>query len=319
MTKVDILNTMTRALNKGLFKVKKHSPEILVVAGVVGGVTSAIMACKATTKVSEILDKTKEDINGVHEVLESPELQAKYVEKYGEEYTEEASKKDLAIIYAQTGLKFVKLYGPSVLLGAASIACVLGSNSIMRKRNAGLAAAYAAVDLGFKDYRNRVVERFGKELDKELRYNIKTTEVEETIVQDNGKEKKVKRTVEVVDPNLRHSDYTRCFDETCENWTRDAEDNYFFLRSVQNWANERLKARGHLYLNEVFDMLGMQRTRAGQIVGWIDDPTNPNSDGFVDFGIYDLEDPEKRRFVNKLEKSIWLDFNVDGPILELMK
>lgn len=318
MTKVELMNGITRTFNKVGFKLKKHSPEILVVAGVVGGVTSAVMACRATTKVSAILEDTKKDIEGIHSVLEDPELGQRYKDEYGEEYTEEASKKDLAIVYAQTGLKFVKLYGPSVVLGAASIACILGSNSIMRKRNAGLAAAYAAVDLGFKDYRNRVVERFGKELDRELRYNIQTKEVEETVTNEDGTETVVKRTVEVVDPNLRFNEYTRCFDETNTNWTKSAEDNLYFLLQVQNWANERLKARGHLYLNEVFDALGMDRTKAGQIVGWVYDPRNPNSDGFVDFGIWDLKDPEKRAFVNKLERSIWLDFNVDGNILELM-
>ena len=318
MTKVELMNSVTRTIHKVGFKFKKHSPEILVVAGVVGGVASAVMACKATTKVSAILDDTKQDIEGIHRVLDDPELGKKYVEKYGEEYTEEASKKDLAIVYAQTGLKFVKLYGPSVALGAASIACILGSNSIMRKRNAGLAAAYAAVDLGFKDYRNRVVERFGKELDRELRYNIQAKEVEETVTNEDGTETTVKRTVQVVDPNLRFNEYTRCFDETCENWTKNAEDNLYFLLQVQNWANEKLKAKGHLYLNEVLDMLGMERTKAGQIVGWVYDPRNPNSDGFVDFGIHDLKDPDKRRFVNGLERSIWIDFNVDGNILELM-
>ena len=312
MNKTELMNNVTRKFNRFGLKLQKHSPEILVVAGVVGVVTSAVMACKATTKVNDILEEAKDQIDKVHRVREDETIS-------DEKYSEEDSKKDLAIIYIQTGMKLVKLYGPAIMLGTLSIASILASNNILRKRNVALAAAYTAVDGSFKEYRQNVVDRFGEELDKELRYNIKTTEVEETIVQDNGKEKKVKRTVEVVDPNLRHSEYTRCFDETCENWTRDAEDNYFFLRSVQNWANERLKARGHLYLNEVFDMLGMQRTRAGQIVGWVDDPTNPNSDGFVDFGMYDLEDPEKRRFVNKLEKSIWLDFNVDGPILELMK
>lgn len=318
MTKVELFNGVSRAAHKVGFAFKKHSPEILLVTGLIGGVASAVLACKATTKVSAILEDTKNDIDGIHRVLEDPELGKKYEEEYGEEYTEEASKKDLAIIYAQTGLEFVKLYGPSVILGAASIACILASNNIMRKRNAGLAAAYAAVDIGFKDYRKRVVERFGKELDRELRYNIKAREVEEIVANEDGSETVVKRTIETVDPNLRYNEYTRCFDETCTNWTKSAEDNMFFLLQVQNYANEKLKARGHLYLNEVLDMLGMDRTRAGQFVGWVYDPKNPDSDGFVDFGIFDLDDPTKRHFVNKLERSIWLDFNVDGNILDLM-
>jgi hypothetical protein len=318
MTKVELMNSVSRTFHKVGFALKKHSPEILVVAGVVGGVTSAVMACKATTKVSAILEDTKKDIEGIHSVLEDPELGDRYKKEYGEEYTEEASKKDLAIVYAQTGLKFVKLYGPSVVLGAASIACILGSNSIMRKRNAGLAAAYAAVDLGFKDYRNRVVERFGKDLDRELRYNLQAKEVEETVTNEDGTETTVKRTIQVVDPNLRHCEYTRCFDETCENYQPNADDNLFFLLQVQNWANEKLKAKGHLYLNEVLEMLGMQKTRSGQIVGWVYDENNPDCDCFIDFHIFDIHNPDKRAFVNGYEKSIWLDFNVDGVVYDLL-
>lgn len=307
MTINQLTTNATRAMHKVGFQLKKHSPEILVVTGVVGTVVSAVMACKATTKVSTILDKTKSNVDTIHECVNNPEL--------AEEYTEEDSKKDLVIVYAQTGMELAKLYGPSVVLGAASITSILVGHNILRKRNLALAAAYQVVDTGFKQYRSRVVERFGEQLDKELKYDIKAKEVEETVVDKKGKEKTVTKTVEVADPIAAQSPYTICFDETCTGWQRDAEANKFFLLRQQDYANEKLKSRGYLFLNEVYDMVGARRTRAGQAVGWVYDENNPIGDNYVDFGIFDIRNADNRNFVNGLEKSIWLSFNVDGDIL----
>ena len=180
----------TSAVNTATIKVKKHSPEILIVAGVVGTVASAVMACKATTKLSTVLEEHKKDVNAVHECSENEEIKA--------DYSQEDAKKDLTIIYAQTGVKLVKLYAPAIALGALSITSIVASNNILRKRNVALAAAYATVDKSFKEYRNRVVERFGEQVDKELKYDIKAKKFEETVKDpETGKEKKVKSTVNV--------------------------------------------------------------------------------------------------------------------------
>ena len=311
--KTDIMANMSRSIHKVGFKLKKYSPEILVVTGVVGIVASTVMACKATTKVQDIIDETKETIDTIHDCVEKGLHTSD-----GEEYTQEVANKDLAIVYAQTGWKFVKLYGPSVALGVASIGCMVGSNHILRKRNIALAAAFKAVDTSFKEYRERLVDRFGKELDRELRFGIKAKEIEETVVDENGKEKTVKKTVEVVDPNSAHSIYSVVFCEGNDGWTRNAELNKVFLIQQQNWANERLKSQGHLFLNEVYDMLGVKRTKAGAQVGWVYDEKNQNGDNYVDFGIFDIYSPKARDFVNGLEKVIVLDFNVDGCILDMI-
>ena len=317
MNKTEIISKVTRTFNRASLEVKKHSPEILVAAGVVGVVTSAVMACKATTKVDAIMAKAKERVDGVHDTLNEPEMKQAYFDEYQEEYTEEQSKKDLAVVYAQTGIEFIKLYGPAVLLGAVSLAAIVKSHDILRKRNIAVAAAYATVDRGFKEYRSRVVERFGKELDRELRYNIKQKEVEEIVINEDGTEQTVKNTVSVVDPNTR-SEFTKCFDETCAGWMRDSEKNYYFLKQQQTYANQLLKEQGYLFLNDVYKMLGFQPTTAGQVVGWIYDDKDPIGDNFVDFDIFDLHDEQKRAFVNGYEKSIWLDFNVDGVIYDLL-
>lgn len=307
MKNTELMNKMTRSFGRACLKFKKHSPEILVVTGIVGGVTSAVMACRATLKVNPILEEAKENLEAIKEYSERPEFE--------EKYTEQDKTKAVGMVYLKTGLELGKLYGPSIAMGAASIGCVLASNNIIRKRNIALAAAYTTIENGFKEYRGRVVDRFGKELDRELLYNIKTKEIEETVVDEEGNETTVTKTVDVADPN-EHSVYARFFDDGCKGWEKDSEMNLFFLKQTQNWANERLKSKGHLFLNDVYEMLGIPKTSAGQIVGWIYDEKHPIGDNFVDFGIYDLYNERKRAFVNGYERTILLDFNVDGDILK---
>ena len=305
---------MSKVLGKTGFKLRKHSPEILAVTGVVGIVTSAVMACKATTKASAILDETKEQLDAIHKCSEDQEM----IESG--KYTEEDKKKDLTITYVQTGVKLAKLYGPSVVLGALSIGCMLTSNNILRKRNVALAAAYTTLDTSFKKYRGRVVEKFGDAVDKELKYGIQKKKID-TIETDpeTGKEKKVKKTVDVVEGVDGCSEYARFFDDGCTGWEKDSEMNLMFLRAQQQYANDLLISRGYLFLNEVYNMLGIQITKAGQVVGWVYDPENPNFQNYVDFGIYDINKPKNRDFVNGYERTVLLDFNVDGNIWDLMR
>ena len=312
--KTEMITKASRLLNKACLQIKKHSPEILMVTGVVGTVASTVLACKATRKIDGILDQTKKDVNTIHAAMEVGYANDK-------EYTQEDGKKDLTITYAQTGVKIVKLYAPAVVLGTFSIASIVSGHRILKKRNLALAAAYAVVDKGFKDYRSRVVERFGEQLDKELRYNIKAKELEEVVVDENGNQAIEKKTVYTIDGNPLEniSEYAKFFDEwNSAEHNKDPEYNLMFLRRQQDYANELLKSRGHLFLNEVYDMLGIQRTQAGQVVGWIYDEKNPNGDNYVDFGIYNLDDERKRAFVNGLERNILLDFNVDGPIYNMI-
>lgn len=316
MKKLAFTNDLSRTFHNVGFKIKKHSPEILIVAGVVGTVTSAVMACKATLKVNDILEDSKKTIDMIHKGTEEGHIE-------GHEYTKEDGKKDLTIAYVQTGVKLAKIYAPSVALGALSIFAMVKSNDILRKRNVALAAAYTAIDKGFKDYRGRVIERFGKDLDRELRYNIKAKEIEERVVDEDGNEKIVKTTVDTIDEGP--SDYARFFDEYCTGWTKDPEYNLMFLKTQQAYANDVLRTKGRVFLNEVYAMLGMEQTKAGQIVGWVYDKNNPETDDYIDFGIYkqwigreDLNE-QRRLFVNGKERSILLDFNVDGNVWEHMK
>ncbi len=308
--RTEFIAKASRLVGKAGLQLKKHSPEILMAAGVVGTVASTVLACKATRKVDAILEEKNKTIDAIHTCLEEGNV----------DYTEEDSKKDLTITYAQTGVKLVKLYAPAVALGALSITSIVAGHHILKKRNVALAAAYAVVDKGFKDYRGRVIERFGEELDKELRYNIKAKEIEEVVKNEDGTESIEKKVVNSIENGsiVGQSEYARFFDELCPDWQKDPEYNLMFLRRQQDYANEILKSKGHLFLNDVYVMLGIPKSQAGQVVGWIYDEKNPNGDNYVDFGIYDVKNEDKRAFVNGYERSILLDFNVDGVIYDLI-
>lgn len=302
--KTEIMKSVNGVASKAVMKLKKHSPEILVVAGIAGTVVSAVLACKATTKVAEILDETKGTLDTIHEGMETGAIN-------GQEYTNEDGKKDTVVVYAQTGVKLAKLYGPAIILGTLSITSILASNNILRKRNVALGAAYAAIDKSFKEYRGRVIERFGEQVDTELKYGIKAKKFEEIEVDpETGKEKKVKKTVMVADPNLQ-SDYAVYFDSKSRNYETNPDYNRMFLKAQQAFANDKLQTRGHLFLNEVLDDLDLPRTPAGQIVGW----TKDGPDGYVNFRIVEVE---REIEDGRHEPALLLDFNVEGNIWEKM-
>lgn len=301
----EIMNKASGALNKIGFGLKKRSPEILVAVGVVGTVVSAVMACKATTKINSILDETKGQLDKIHEYAGNPDV--------AEKYTAEDAKKDTAIIYAQAGVKLAKLYAPAVGLGILSISSILASNNILRKRNMAISAALAAATQDFKDYRNRVIERFGKEVDYQLRHNIKAVEIEETVTDEKGKEKKVKKNIEVADPNA--SGYVKYFTRSNPYWEDDSSYVEMFLRSQQNYANDKLRSTGHLTLNDVYDMLGFHDSKAGMVVGWIYDLDHPNGDNYVEFDVKKVNLPNEQ---GGYEEAYAIDFNVDGNIYNAM-
>lgn len=302
--KTEIMKSVNGVTSKAVMKLKKHSPEIFVVAGIAGTVVSAVLACKATTKVAEILDETKGTLDTIHEGMETGAIN-------GQEYTNEDGKKDTVVVYAQTGMKLAKLYSPAIILGTLSITSILASNNILRKRNVALGAAYAAIDKSFKEYRGRVIERFGEQVDTELKYGIKAKKFEEIEVDpETGKEKKIKKTVMVADPNLQ-SDYAVYFDSKSRNYETNPDYNRMFLKAQQAFANDKLQTRGHLFLNEVLDDLDLPRTPAGQIVGW----TKDGPDGYVNFRIVEVE---RETEDGRHEPALLLDFNVEGNIWEKM-
>lgn len=302
--KLDIIkNAATGKLARVVGKLDKHSPEILVGSGVVGVVASAVLACRATVRAQDVVEEARDEIDAVRSAAEEEDLPEKEV------------KRDLTHAYARLGLGLAKLYAPSVALGAASIGCILTSNGIMRKRNASLVAAYSALDGCYRNYRERVAERLGEQTDREIAHDVTCRDVE---VEEDGKAET--RNVRVTGDPGKYSPYARFFDETCPSWEKNPEYNLMFLRCVESNANDRLRAQGWLLLNDVYEMLGIPKTNAGMVVGWTyvdpDKGENPNGDNYISFGIYDLYKQGCRDFVNGYERSILLDFNVDGVIYD---
>lgn len=287
------VQALTQVMGRRSLELQKASPTILFGAGIGGMVCSTVMACKATLKLEEVLDQGKNNLHIARSLRD-------------ERYSEQDRSRDIALIYVQTSVKIAKLYAPAVVVGAASVAALSQSHSILNRRNASLTAAYAALDKGFQQYRARVVEKYGEEEDRNFRY---------------GSER-----VDVVDPETKRSHkatrvgpegnsiYARFFDPTSTSWSKEPEYNLVFLKCQQNYANDMLRARGHLFLNEVYDMLGIPRSKAGAVVGWVMS-RDGSGDNYVNFGIFE-DDESVREFVNGREGSILLDFNVDGVIFD---
>jgi hypothetical protein len=290
------MNLIPAAIARGVARsgllTQKNSPAILFGVGVVGMVGSTVLACRATLKVDEVLEETRENLEKI-KTYDNPE-----------KYSEMDRKKDVTTAYTKVVFNVAKLYGPAILLGGASIFCLTKSHTILSARNAALTAAYAAVDEAFKKYRGRVVDKYGVEEDQRFRHDSEPVEIL------NEKGNITHSTRVSGDPTM----YARFFDQLSTEWSRDPEYNLVYLKHQQSYFNHMLRARGHVFLNEVYDALGIERSKEGNVVGWVFGGGD-DSDNHVDFGLYE-DNPKARDFINGREGSILLDFNVDGTILD---
>lgn len=300
-------NKITSKVGRQVLITQKHSPAILFGTGVVGFVATVVFATRATLKLEEVLKEAEENSAKV-------EIAETIAKTSGRKYTEEDKKKDKLFIKTKAAVEVVKLYGPAMVIGAFSLTCLTGSHVILSRRNVALTATYAAIEKGFKEYRARVVKEYGEAKDHEFRFGV----VERTIGVDTD-EGVVEKTIRGVDQEeMRKSGgsiYARVFDEGSKNWRREWTYNQMFIRAQQNYANDLLKARGHVFLNEVYDMLGLDRSSEGAVVGWVKDG---EGDGYIDFGVFEGDIYSAQRFVNGDERSVLLDFNVDGVVYDLI-
>jgi len=284
-----------RAVAQKSLLVQKASPELLLGAGIVGLVGSTVLACRATLKVDTVMDEAKSKLD-----------MAKSLQH--EDYSEKDRSRDISLIYFQSGVKTVRLYLPAVIVGGLSIYALTSSHRILTRRNMALTAAYGALERGFNEYRARVVDKYGEDEDRNLRYGTREVEIEDP----KTKKKKTVTRVGLEDPSI----YARFFDPYSPSWNKEPEYNMIFLKCQQNYANDMLRARGHIFLNEVYAMLGIPHSKAGAVVGWI---LSPKGDNFVNFGVFDEKNDRARDFVNGVEGAILLDFNVDGVIYDKLE
>lgn len=280
-----------RALGTSERFMKKHGPDILTAAGIAGFGITTVLVGKAVLKSQ---DKGKNFKLRTEEILTRP---------VNEEFTKRDQQAEMARYVFHDGLLIVRDFAPAILTGAASVACILAAHGMLKRQRVALLAAYTALDTSFRAYRERVAQKVGPEEERALYRGVRMIAAEDP---DTG------QPCEIIDFSDHHpSPYAKFFDEGSQHWSKTAEYNLFFLSTQQRYANDLLHARGHVFLNEIYDNLGIPRTQAGQIVGWLE---HGDGDGFISFGFDDLFDENKRAFVNGLENVVLLDFNVDGPI-----
>lgn len=315
---VQIGEQFTRTIGRSSLLLKKHSPKILLAVGIGSLVASTYIVWKRTldegyifkTHHREVMAMTKRYWKEVDEGI----IQLPPEEETGDSYAV-AKFKDHWMVYSEFAADVARIYAPAIALGVVGISCCVGSHVIMNRRVAALITTYKTLDLAYKKYRERVVEEHGEMADYLYSNNLYAENVVETVKDEKTGKKKKKQSTRIHkgnDPN-NYSEYARFFDETCSEWTKNADYNFFFLKGQQNYWNDMLRIKGHVFLNQVYDALGFEQTPAGALVGWIwkDDREN-----FIDFGVFDSTDRGARRFVNGVERSILLDFNVDGIIFD---
>lgn len=282
------LGIVTRLAGRAGLVLSKHAPTILTAAGTVGFIGTTVLASKATLKVEETLAEETSMLVKVHEAHEAGKL------------TDKDAMHDKVVLYTRMTTKLAKLYAPALILGAASIASLITGHGIMLKRNASLAAAYAAVDQAFKTYKKKVESKFGKDAVLDAIASV----ADEDLTKDE-------MTLEAISAVDGVSPYGVIFDDENVNWSADEDLAMLHLKCQQQYANDILQTRGHIFLNEVYKMLGFPHTPAGAVTGWV----KGNGDDFVDFNIFEgtFEGEDKNgRTVTK-----WaLDFNVDGVMYD---
>jgi uncharacterized protein DUF6353 len=289
-----VRTAVTSTAGRQILQAQKHSPQILFATGVVGLTATVVMACRATLKSTDIIEEHSQMMKRI-ETLEDAK------------YSEEDRNHDKTLLVIKTSVKIGRAFLPVAALGVLTVASFTSSHVILTRRNSALMAAYATLDKGFREYRARVRDELGDEKDREFQYGIRKGRVQQ--MDEKGDITHVKAEHYAV-PSI----YARFFDETCKAWVRNVHYNKAFLLAQQNFANDLLHSRGHVFLNEVYDILGFEHTQAGAVVGWV----LGNGDDFISFGCFDGDRERSRAFVNGLEPSVMLDFNVDGVVYNLL-
>ena len=304
---MSIFNSIATTFKGIAASAKQHSPEILIVGGIIGGIGTVVLACRATLKADEAIKEAK---SGLEKVAECQNTMTP------EEYTEEDAEKDRRTIYIQTAVKVAGHYLPAIGLGVLSLAGIIKSHDILSKRNVALAAAYVAVDTAFKEYRGRVKEALGEEIDEQLRYGLVTKEIEEKVVDEKGKEKTVKKQVTVCEggPSL----YSRFFDEANQNFINVEGTPEFFIEGQERYLNDLLRSKKIVYLNDAYQELGFKPSKAGAIVGWVYDKDGKEGDNYIRIRKKWVNVPVENTMTGETvyDKRLIVDFNVDGPILD---
>lgn len=288
---------ITRLVNRTGLKIKKNSPQILFTVGIVGTVTTTVLASRATLKAVPVMDQLRADRAELEEMVKSHPTMV----------SDEMYTKAVAQQYTVASVRLTRLYAPAVIVGAVSIVALTKSHRQLMTRNTALNAAYTGLFNTFNKYRERVRGELGDDIDQQFLHGTVQQEIEYT--DGNGKTKT--KSITALDPASAAA-LSYYFDDNCPSWTKHQGYNQVTLDGQQTWANIQLQRQGHLFLNEVYDLLDIPHTKEGNILGWVFRDLGDN-DNFVSFGFE--QDPE---FMAGYKTDVMLNFNIHGPILDLI-
>lgn len=278
----------------------QHSPKILMGLGFAAGTGALVTAIRGTLKAQPIIEEVKTDLADIHCEIER-------AEENNADTT--ALKKELTSTYLHAAGDMLKIYAPTIILAGASAACVLTSHNIMLSRNIALATAFASVEEEYKKYRERVADRIGTEAEQAIYRDGMMREEEVTRIDETTGEVKTEKVKKYDHNASAHSGF---FDSTNPNYVNDPANNYnlMFVQIQEQFCNDKLRVQGFLFENDARELLGLKKTEGGQRCGWVYDPNGPTHQ--ISFGI---EDYTVNHGKNIFDDGIWIDFNVDGDIM----
>lgn len=291
---MNLKTMMTKAVDLTGFKLKKVGPDAMVIGGIVGVSIATYMLFKKAGQLEDILDEHKDMTDEIRDTAD-----------------EKSRRKEMAKAYAKTGKKIVVAYGPAISVYTLSVFSIFEGHHLVRKRYLSAVAACKVLESSFNEYRDRVKKLYGEEKEFDIFHGIDKKDISVTQTDENGKEKEKKLKNAKIAPDAP-SLYARYFDESSPCWEPNPEFSLMFLKAQENYFNELLQIKGYVFLNDVYEALGLSASQTGQLVGWV----KGNGDDYIDFGIYNLYHEKHRDFVNGYENVILLDFNVDGIIVD---
>lgn len=294
--------SITTAFHTGIARISKHAPTILSVTASAGVIATGYLAWQAGTRFEDVEGRDWE--------------RRKECQRNADNIPDEEVPKYERMLRIKFILDTAYTVAPAAIVGAATITMIYFSNSISKKRLAAVGAAYTALQTAFDGYKKTMVDALGKEtVEKIVAPKLPNVgkSAEEILSSDNKSD--AANVVDAVLASVRDlSPYARIISEESSNCWDDNEDyTSENLKAVQVWANRRLERKGHLFLNEVFDQLGLSRTREGAVVGWI--KNSEVGDGYVSFGDFDASIYRvPSDDYSRVDSNFIVDFNVDGMI-----
>lgn len=277
-------------------------------------------AVKTGPEAHRILDNHKARMD---EVVQCVELGA----QHKLDYTRKNKIKDTAIIYAQTTADLAKLFAPSIFMYGLGVLSICQSHRILTKRNAALAASYAALKKSYDDYREQVATKYGEEYDTRTANHIGNEHV--NIADENGEIKEHKAKNVILDSHGL-APYTVLIDEhTSTEFTPNGITNMSQAEAVRAYWQERFEHRKFVEWPEVLKNLGcwdrlpdeQQAMFIGK--GWVWNPEDPSTQT-IKFTYYDClfnKYPEigGGEPIRMVEPALLLEANVQGDVAYLFR